>query len=162
VAHPRAPQCRSGVAASALVQWRAQLNHARGTRQLEVPCTGEVALQQQWQAMRVNGWCGRGQIIGDERKGRGVGRESPYRRARLERRSSTDGLHRHPGPTRQWRVQRRARAGRVGFTDRANLEDSAHEDKWFFFFPIHFPFNTEVEIILGKILRDLTKLWEFS
>jgi hypothetical protein len=93
-----------------------------------------VALQQQWQAMRVNRRCGRGRIIGDERKGRGVGRESPDRQARVERRSSTDGPHRHPGPRRQWHAQRRARAGRVGFR----------------------------EIILGKILRDLTKLWEFS
>jgi hypothetical protein len=54
-----------------------------------------------------------------------------------------------------------AGAGRLAFTDRASLTDLVHEEKRIFL-PLHFPYNTEVKIILGKILRGLRKLCEFS
>jgi hypothetical protein len=56
----------------------------------------------------------------------------------------------------------RAGAGQVYFVGRAGLMDLAHEEKWFFFFPMHFPYNIEVKLILEKILREHRKLWKFS
>jgi hypothetical protein len=47
---------------------------------------------------------------------------------------------------------------------RAGLADGfgPRSKKEIFMFPKHFPFNTEVELNPGKILRILRKLWKFS
>jgi hypothetical protein len=115
-----------------------------------------------WQAVRMTGWsAAAGRVPGDERKracGQGLG-ENPLTGGPTPNRWAVPASGAHLEVAHR---QNRSGSGKFHGSRRVWLAGPAHEEKRVFIFPKHFPYNTEVNLILGKILRDLRTLWEFS
>jgi hypothetical protein len=55
-----------------------------------------------------------------------------------------------------------ARAGRLDFMDQVGLTDSSHEEKMISFSHCIFHTTQKWKIIMGKILKELKKIWKIA